>query len=122
MAVNDLAAGAIYGPMTVEQIWAGDQPPKTASAVAAADIAKYQPCALLATGLITPFVVATHAADQFVLAMQACLSGGACQYAWQGVVNDAAITWPAGASLDTYAERHGFFTGSLRVDKLYAST
>ncbi len=118
MAVNDLAGVATYGPLNPVQLRAGDGPWLTDAAAAAADVTKHQPCALLAAGTVTPFVVGTHTAAQFVLAMQAATTGQQVPYLHTGILNDAAITWPAGAALDTYVERHAFFTGSLKVSKL----
>ena len=121
MAVNDLAASATYGPMTPEQLLAGDTPVKTDAGAAAADITKYQLIAILAAGTVTPFVVGTHTAPQAALAMQPALTGQQCPYAYQITVNDALVSWPAGAAIDSYAKRRAFFTGLFRVGKLYAS-
>ncbi len=121
MAVNDLAGSATYGPLTPEQLLAGDTPVKTDAGAAAADITKYQLIAILAAGTVTPFVVGTHTAAQAALAMQPALTGQQCPYAYQITVNDALITWPAGAAIDSYAKRRAFFTGLFRVGKLYAS-
>lgn len=121
MAVNDLASGVTYGPYAPEQLLAGDQPIKTDAGAAAANITKYQLCALLAAGTVTPFVVGTHTAQQAVLAMQPALTGQQCPYAYQIIVNDALITWPAGAAIDSYAKRRAFFTGLFRVGRLYPS-
>lgn len=121
MPVNDLAAGATHGPYVPQQLLAGDTPIKTDAGAAAADITKYQLCALLAAGTLTPFVVGTHTAAQAVLAMQPALTGQQCPYAYQIVVNDALVTWPAGAAIDSYAKRRAFFTGLFRVGRLYAS-
>lgn len=118
MAVNDLAGGSTYGPMTPQQLLGGDQDVKTDAGAAAADIDKYELCALLAAGTVTPFVVGTHTAAQAVLAMQPALTGQQCPYAYQITVNDALITWPAGAAIDSYAKRRAFFTGLFRVGKL----
>lgn len=118
MAVNDLAQSATYGPMTPQQLLAGDTPIKTDAGAAAADVTKYQLCALLAAGTVTPFVVGTHTAAQAVLAMQPALTGQQVPYAYQITVNDAAISWPAGAAIDSFAKRRAFFTGLFRVAKL----
>lgn len=118
MAVNDLAGSATYGPYVPQQLMAGDTPIKTDAGAAAADITKYQLCALLAAGTVTPFVVGTHTAAQAVLAMQPALTGQQCPYAYQITVNDDLITWPSGAAIDSYAKRRAFFTGLFRVGKL----
>jgi hypothetical protein len=121
MAVNDIAGAATYAGLTPQQLLAGDMPMKTDAGAAAADITKYQLCALLAAGTLTPFVTGTHTAAQAVLAMQAALTGQQCVYAHTGIFNDAIVTWPAGAALDTYVERRAFFTGTFKVSKLYPS-
>jgi hypothetical protein len=118
MAVNDLASGATYGPLVPQQLLAGDTPVKTDAGAAAADITKYQLCALLAAGTVTPFIVGTHTAAQAVLAMQPALTGQQCPYAYQITVNDALVSWPAGAAIDSYAKRRAYFTGLFRVGKL----
>lgn len=125
MAVNDLAGGATYGPLTPEILLAGDEPIKTSSGTAGAALAKYQVCALLATGNVVVFVSGTHTAAQAVLAMQAAASGSSVQYAYQGVFNDDLLAAQAGnatlyaaAAMDTFAERRGFFNGLFRVGKV----
>ena len=123
--VDDLAGFTSYTRGAPDQMLAGDTPLKTASGVALADLAKYQLGELTATG-VRAWVGGTSLAAAAVIVMQPCLSGGACQYAYAGVFNDdflaAAGTWDsAHATIDTYIERHNFFTGQLRVDKLYAS-
>lgn len=118
MAVNDLAGGSTYGPMTPQQLLAGDTDIKTDAGAAAADITKYQLCALLAGGTVTPYVVASHNAAQAVLAMQPALTGQQVPYAYQITVNDALVSWPVGAAIDSYAKRRAFFTGLFRVGKL----
>lgn len=120
MAVNDLAGASVYGGVTPQQLLAGDVPIGTNAGPAAAAITKYQLCALLADGTVTPFVTGTHTAAQAVLAMQAASGAGVqCVYAHTGVFNDAIVTWPAGAALDTYAERRAFFNGTFKVNRLY---
>lgn len=114
---NDLAGGSTYTPNAIEQLHAGDDPIKTGSAVALADLAKYALAALTSTGLAA-FNSASHTAAQAVLVMQPVLNGQMAQYAWKITVNDAAITWPAQAAIDTYAERLAFFNGNFRVAKL----
>lgn len=118
MPVNDLAQSATHGPMTPQQLLAGDAPIRTDAGAAAADVTKYQLCALLAAGTVTPFVVGTHTAAQAVLAMQPALTGQQVPYAYQITVNDALISWPAGAAIDSFAKRRAFFTGLFRVAKL----
>jgi len=113
MAVNDIASADIVGTYTPEQLFAGDSPVVSDAAPALAAIAKYQVCALTATG-ITPFVVGTHTAAQGVIAAQAA-SGASVQTPFfkAGYFNHAVLGWPAGATLDTYAERKAFFIGTM---------
>ncbi len=126
MAVNDLAGGATYGPLTPEILLAGDEPIKTASAVASGAKTKYQIAARTSAGVVD-FVSGTHTAAQAVLVMQPCADGSNCQYAYQGVFNDALLAANAtnatlftNAALDTFAERQAFFNGLLRVGKVGA--
>lgn len=118
MAVNDLAGATTYAGITPQQLLAGDVPIGTNRGVAGANLTKYQLGAVLADGSVVAFVVGTHTAAQAVLVMQAVSSGAQCQYAHTGVFNDAIVTWPAGAALDTYEERKAFFTGTFKVNKL----
>lgn len=117
MAVNDLAGGATYGPLNPEILFAGEGPCITDSAPALGTMVKYSLGALTDTG-VTPFVVGTHTAAQAVLVMQPTANGSTCQYAHTGVFNDALITWPSGAAIDSYAKRRAFFTGTFRVKQL----
>lgn len=124
MAVNDLAGGAVYGPLNPEILLAGDTPIKTASATAGAALSKYQVCAVTAAGVVV-FVSGTHTAAQAVLAMQDAASGSSVQYAYEGVFNDALLasvtgnaTLYAASAMDTFAERQAFFNGLFRVGKV----
>lgn len=122
MAVNDLAGGFTYAGITPEQLLAGDEPIKTANAVAGANLTKYQIAALTATGVVA-FVVGTHTAAQAVLVMQPVSSGQMAQFAYQGKFNDELLaahntTLYANADLDTFAERQAFFNGLFRVGRL----
>lgn len=128
MAVNDLAAGATYGPLNPEQLLAGDMPIKTERGIAGANLSKYQIVAITAAGIVV-FVAGTHNAAQAALAMQAAASGSSVQYAYQGVFNDALLaaqpgnaTLYAAAAFDTFAERRAFFTGLFRVGNLLAAS
>jgi hypothetical protein len=125
MAVNDLAAGATYGPLNPEQLLAGDTPIKTDAAPALADITKYMLIAIRPTG-VTPWVHGTDTAANAALSMQPAVSGAQCPYAYAGVFNDALIVAYSGygtpnAAIDTYAERRAYFTGQFRVGHLLAS-
>lgn len=124
MAVNDLAGGATYGPLTPEILLAGDEPIKTSNGTAGAALAKYQICAVTAAGVVV-FVSGTHTAEQAVLAMQAAASGAKVQYAYQGVFNDDLLAAQAGnatlyaaTAMDTFVERQAFFNGLFRVGKV----
>lgn len=124
MAVNDLAGGAVYGPLNPEILLAGDTPIKTASATAGAALSKYQICAVTAAGVVV-FVSGTHTAHQAVLAMQDAASGSSVQYAYEGVFNDALLaavtgnaTLYAAAAMDTFVERQAFFNSLFRVGKV----
>lgn len=124
MAVNDLAGGATYGPLTPEILLAGDEPIKTSNGTAGAALSKYQVCAVTAAGVVV-FVSGTHTAAQAVLAMQAAASGAKVQYAYQGVFNDDLLaaqtgnaTLYAATAMDTFVERQAFFNGLFRVGKV----
>lgn len=119
---NDLAGVSTYTPNAVEQLRGGEGPFITDAGPAAADVAKYQLCALLAAGTVTPFVGGTHTAAQAVVAMQPATTGKQVPYVHTGILNDGLIGYPAHASLDTYAERRAFFTGTLKVTRLYKSS
>lgn len=124
MAVNDLAGGATYGPLTPEILLAGDEPIKTSNGTAGAALSKYQVCAVTTAGVVV-FVSGTHTAAQAVLAMQAAASGAKVQYAYQGVFNDDLLaaqtgnaTLYAATAMDTFVERQAFFNGLFRVGKV----
>jgi hypothetical protein len=125
MAVNDLAGGATYGPLTPEILLAGDEPIKTSNGTAGAALSKYQVCAVTSTGSVVVFVSGTHTAHQAVLAMQPAASGAQVQYAYQGVFNDDLLAAQAGnatlyaaAAMDTFVERKAFFNSLFRVGKV----
>lgn len=122
MPVNDLASGTVYAGITPEQLLAGDDPIKTANAVAGANLTKYQIAANTAAGVVA-FVVGTHTAAQTVLVMQPVASGQMAQYAYAGKFNDELLatynaTLYANAAFDTFAERQAFFNGLFRVGRL----
>ena len=92
-------------------IWAMIETPRALMALA--DIAKWQVCVLLATG-VTPYVPATHttaAPDKLVIAQVAVTSGQQAPYYVSGSFNHAVLGWPA--SLETLARRKEAFLGSL---------
>lgn len=119
MPVNDLAAGALVGTYTPELLFAGDEPPKSDSAPSlVASLAKYEVAALTATG-VTTFVPGTHTAAQLVIVAQPVTAiGQAVPYFNAGKFNHAVLVWPAGTTLDTYAERRAFCTGTVKVGKI----
>ena len=111
MSVNQLAGSDVYGPQSTDQIFAGDAPITSDAAVALADIDQYELCALTTTG-VTPYLVGTHTADQAVIAAETAASGKQCPFWNGGYFNHALIIWPAGATLDTYAERKAFLANA----------
>jgi hypothetical protein len=122
MAVNDLAGGFTYAGNTPEQLLAGDEPIKTASAVAGANLTKYQIAAHTAAGVVA-FVVGTHTAAQSVLVMQPVSSGQMAQFAYAGKFNDTLLatyntSLYANAAFDTFAERQAFWNGLFRVGRV----
>lgn len=126
MAVNDLAGSSTYGPLNPELLLAGDVPIKTANATATGAKTKYQLAARVA-GAVVDFVSGTHTAAQAVIVMQPCGNGAQCQYAFEGVFNDALIAANAenatlfgAAALDTFAERQAFFNSGIRLGKVGA--
>ncbi len=122
MPIDDLAGVTTYAGITPEQLLAGDTEVKTDSAIASGAKTKYQIAARTSAGVVD-FVVGTHTAAQAVLVMQPCANGASCQYAYQGVFNDALLatyntTLYANAAFDTYAERVAFFNGLFRVGRV----
>lgn len=117
MAVNDLARYDLAGTFTPELLLAGDEPPKSDASVALAAFDKYEVAALTATG-VAKFVPGTHTAAQLVIVAQPVASGAQCPYFNAGKFNHAALVWPAGTTLDTYAERLAFCTGTVKVGKI----
>lgn len=104
---RDQSVAAVVGLFT------GDAEVRSDSAPALADIAQYQLCVLLATG-ITPYVVATHttaAPDKLVIAQVDVTTGKQAPYYLSGEFNHNLIGWPA--SLDTYAKRKEAVLGSM---------
>ena len=122
MPVNDLAGGFTYAGITPEQLLAGDEPIKTAFAVASGAKTKYQIAARTTAGVVD-FVPGTHTALQAVLVMQPCANTQNCQYAYAGKFNDDLLatynaTLYANAAFDTWAEREAFFNGLFRLGRL----
>ena len=118
MPVNDIASFSLAGTYTPELLLAGDEPPKSDSAPALATFQKYEVAALTATG-VTTFVPGTHTAAQLVVVAQPVNAiGKMCPYFNAGKFNHAALIWPSGTALDTYAERLAFCTGTVKVGKI----
>lgn len=120
---NDLASGGLLDSMVPQQLFLGEIAPYTNNAVAAAAITKYQICALLPAGTVTPFIPGTHTAAQAVVAAQPTASGDNCPYFGEGIFNYAVVTISAGDnSLNTLLKMKGFFNGGsgIKIDALQA--
>lgn len=95
------------------QLFAGDAEVITDSAPALANIAQYQVCVLLDTG-VTPYVPATHttqAPDKLVVAQVAVSTGQQCPYYSGGKFNHEVLVWPA--AVNTFALRKSLVQGSM---------
>lgn len=113
MAFPTLAGDRSVAVNAAEQLFVGDAQIVTDSAVALADIAQWQVCVLLTTG-VTPYVPATHttaAPNKLVVSQVACLSGQNAQYYTAGKFNHALLGWPA--ALSTFALRKEAVQGSM---------
>ena len=103
---------AVDGPL-----FAGQKDVVTESAPALADIAQYQVCVLLATG-VTPYVPATHttaAPDKIVVAQVAVVSGKQAPFWTHGKFNHNRLGWPG--TLNTYALRkEAVLGGGINID------
>lgn len=122
MAVNDLAASNEHGPYTPEQLFAGDAPIISGSAVLLQDTAKHTVAVLTPTGLSTTFdmdgsgaiatpgVVLPVQGINCVITAQPGLNTQSVPYFSAGHFNHAALVWPA--ALDTLAKRKAFFASS----------
>lgn len=125
MPWNDLAGVDTYTGATPQQMLAGDEPLKSDSKPALADITKFQLIAIRATG-VTPWVHGTDTAENAAIAAQTAASGKQCPYWYAGKFNWQFITDQGGfgtpnAAIDTYAEANAYFTGLLRFGKLAAA-
>lgn len=109
---NDLAAGGVeHGPMTINQLYAGDAPIVSGQAIAANTIAKHSIAVLLADGTLSNATSALTTGDKCVIAMQDATAGQAVPYQSGGFFNHALLTnWPT--AIDTLAERKQFFMGT----------
>lgn len=104
---RDVTVAAVVGLFT------GDAEVRTDSAPALADIAQYQVCVLLATG-VTPYVPATHATaapNKLVIAQVAVTTGKQAPYYLSGEFNHNVLVWPG--TLSTYALRKEAVLGSM---------
>jgi hypothetical protein len=99
---SDLAGSEQFPGLTPRQLFAGEAAVITDSAPALANMAQHTVAALTATG-ITPFVSATHKADQMVITSQPVTTGQQCPYYQAGRFNHAALVWPG--DLDTLVKR-----------------
>ena len=124
MSHNDLDPYRDFakGPTTiavkngVEPLWVGAAQIIADSSNATVDLAQYEIAALLPDDTLVKFVPGTHGAAQAVIMSQPAKAGGRGLYWSEGYFNHAALVWPTGAALDTYAERKAFFTGvNIRV-------
>lgn len=107
-----LAGDRSVDTAALDAFFIGDAPVGTDSAPALADIAQYQLCVLLATG-VTPYVPATHttaAPDKLVIAQVAATTGKQAPYYNAGKFNHNMIGWPA--AINTYALRKEAVLGS----------
>jgi hypothetical protein len=112
-----LAGYVAETPVTAPvHLFTGDAEVLGDSAPALANIAQYQVCVLLATG-VTPYVPATHttaAPNKLVIAQVAVVSGARAPYWTHGDFNHNLLGWPA--SLSTLALRKEAVLGSgIRV-------
>ena len=99
----------------IEGLFIGDAPIVTDSAPALANIAQWQVCVLLPTG-ITPYVPATHTAaapDKIVVSQVAVTTGKQAPYYVAAALNHNMLVWPA--TLDTYAKRKEAVLGSMII-------
>lgn len=111
MSFFENASFALVGTKAAAvQLFAGEAPVITDSAPALVDIVKHEVLALMPTG-VTPFVTATHTAEQAVIASHAATAGQQLSYYQAGRFNHAALVWPA--DLDTLAERKALVAGSM---------
>lgn len=111
--MQDLAGGALHGPLNYELLFAGDTPPPSSGrAVAATAIAKYEVCTILANGQISNDFTGVTDGAKCVIAAQPGGIGANIPYFDGGCFNDALLVWPAGTSFDTLVERKRFFMGT----------
>ena len=105
--------GSVNAPV---HLFTGDAEVLGDSAVALANIAQYQICVLLTTG-VTPYVPATHtegAPNKLVIAQVAVSAGQRAPYWTHGDFNHNLLGWPA--ALSTFALRKEAVLGSgLRI-------
>lgn len=99
--------------LVAPQLFMGDAPIVTDSAVALADIQQWQLCVILPTG-IKPYVVADDAAsspDKLVVSQIAGLTGARIGFYSAGKFNHEVMVWPA--SITTFPVRRALVAGSM---------
>jgi len=115
MSYQDLASGgSLDGSFLLPLLFVGEGEISSSAAPSLdASIAQYTVCALTATG-VTRFVVGTHTKDQMVINSQPITAIGQQVPIWTRArtVNHEALVWPAGLTLDTFAERLAFTQGT----------
>jgi hypothetical protein len=110
----DLASAGVVGSRGgVKPLFIGAAQVVADSAPALATFVKYELAHLKADGTgVEKFVPGTSEARRAVIVSQPCVAGQAAVYWNEGYFNHEAITWPAGAALDSYVERKAMFTGT----------
>lgn len=122
MAYSDIAAGGtLDGTFLLPMLFIGEGEISSSAAPSLdATIAQYTVCALTATG-VTRYVVGTHTKDQMVINTQPITAVGQQVPIWTAArtLNAAALIWPTGTTLDTFAEQLAFVQGtSFKIAKL----
>lgn len=115
MAYSDLVAGGtIEGTYFPSSLFVAEQDYESGASVSLdASIAQYTVCALTNTG-VTRFIAGTHTKDQMVINVQPVTAIGEAVPYWRAakILRHDALVWPAGATLDTLAERKAFVQGT----------
>lgn len=117
---KDLASDEIVGTQSDFQLFAGDMPIITEEGILdAGNLAKYTVVGkITATGKLVALTpgAATGAEKAYGILTQAADASAADQKVGVyigGFFNDAALVWPADASLDTLIERQAAFAGTM---------
>jgi hypothetical protein len=97
----------------VAPLFVGVKEVRADSAPALANFALYELAHLKTDGTgVEKFVVGTSQAARAVVISQPVVAGQQAPYWESGYFNHEALVWPTDPSLDTYAERKAFFTGT----------